>query len=313
MGLLPKQSSNNYKPSKDHFFNNLYDRFLNTAQEILCNRNAASLVAEKAIKRFKDKYHNRKGKSPQGKLMPQWAIEVLDSEINNYFLEILDQVRKQDKRAENIFLTIIERRYQKNMVSKIASDIIHWDKCDVEDIVQEARSITFNKCLEVRFEGLFIQWAQTILNNKYRERRRQKVRQIIREKHIDDETFEKKYSKRLSDMVSKKRTPEVDPDEAEEMIGTLPKQSPADPFEGDAHYFKPDIIVEGNDLKEQLLNLVKRIKRKACQKVFAVLFSDGDRKFMYKQFPNRTNQQIDLLVSQCRKQLRLEALKAGII
>ena len=295
------------------FRQKIHDRFLKSAQEILCDGEAAVIAADNAVQRFGEVYHNRRGKPPRTHTLLQWAQEILDLEIDAYFHGMVDQIQKQEKKIERKFLNMSETKLKRNIQTKINYDFVHWDKSDIEDVVSEAVHIVSNKCMETEFKGLFIQWAQTILNNKYRERRRQKIRKMLRERKIEDESYERKYDQRISDVIEKRRKTEVDPEEACERREDYPCDDSVDPFEGDVHYFEPDTLVEGMDLKEQLLGLVKRIKRKACAQVFHVLFSEGDRKFMAEQFPNRTKAQIDLLVSQCRRQLKQEALKAGIL
>lgn len=295
------------------FIQNMHDRFLNSAQDILCDSEAAQSVASAAVQKFQKESVKWEKRSLRTQSLLQRAIEYLDTEIDSYFLHMLDKIRHQDRQTEKTFLTMIEDKFRRNIHYKISFDSVHWDKPDIDDVVNEAVSIVSRRGTEAEFKGLFIQWAQTVLNNKYRERRRQKIRQMLRERKIEDEAYEKRYDSRLSDVVDKRRATEVDPEEASVRKRDFPEQEPADPFAGDVHYFEPDVLIEGEDLREQLLVLVKRIKRKACAKVFRVLFSEGDRKFMAEQFPNRTKQQIDLIVSQCRKQLRLEAERMGVL
>ena len=288
-------------------------RFFQSAQDILCNEAAAKTVSKRAIEQFEKEYHQHHGKSPRSLSLIGWTQDVLDLEIDTYFYGLLDSIRHHEQDAEKRLLTMLEKRFKKNIQRKVNSDLIHWDKADVEDVVSEAVSTVSNRCLKAEFHGLFIQWAQTVLNHKYQDRRRQKIRRMHREKPVVDETYERVYFQRLSDVVDRRPATEVKPEEAESMREQYPESDPVDPYEGDAFHFKPDILAEGMDLKEQLLNLVGRMKRKACIKVFRVLFSEGDRKFMAEQFPNRSSQQIDVLVSQCRKQLRLEAERTGVL
>lgn len=301
------------KTLNQELMRNIHDRFLTSAQEILCHGDLARTAAENAVQRFRDEYIRHNERPPKKCSLIQWAQDVLDLEIDVCFHRMMDQIRNQDKKTEKTFLTMIKEKFSRNIQNKISIDSLHWDKCEIEDVVSEAVIIVSTRCLKVKFKGLFIQWAQTVLNNKYRERRRQKIRKMVRERQIEDEEYEKRYDRRLPDVIGKRQGTEVDPKEAEATRQDFADEDPVNPFDGDAYYFGPDVLIEGSDLKEQLLKLIKRIKRKACAKVFRVLFSEGDRKFMAEQFPNHTKQQIDLLVSQCRKQLKLQAERMGVL
>lgn len=308
MNKLRKQATAGSKTTENDIFENLNARFLHLAQNILCNREAAIKVAHKAL----DKVRNRYKELPPQKSFIQWTQKVLDNEIEYYFQELIKEIKADSAKSEIKLFNILDKRFMYLTNKKIFFDKENLSTEDAKDIIQNALFTVAEKCRTSKPKGTFIQWAQTILKYKYLEYRRD-VKRRKPDKSLSEEEYERVYTETMSDVITKGRgEKEIKPEELESLKINIPDQSDMDPFLNDPNSFSPTIIPEYKDLKRHLLKIVKKMGER-CKRVFKVLFSQGDRKFMYQEFPELTGPQIDVIVSRCRKQLKDKALKEGIL
>jgi len=307
MDRLRKHTTAGSKTAENDIFENLYARFLNLAQKILCNREAAIEVAQKALDTARDRYK----KLPPAQSFIQWTQQVLDDEIECYFQELIKEIKDCSEKGEVKLFNILNKRFLCLTMNKINNDAILSTE-DAKDIVQNALLTVAEKCRTSKPKGTFIQWAQTILNYKYLEYRRYAKRRKP-DKSLSEEEYDKAYTETMSAVMKKGRgEKEMIPEETESLQIDTEDESSLDPFVNDPNDVPISIILEYKDLKQHLLSVVKKMGER-CKRVFQVLFSQGDRKFMYKEFPELTAPQIDVIVSRCRKQLKDLAMKEGIV
>ena len=301
------------KLMENNIFELLHARLLHLAQNILCDQEAARSVTLRAIERFQAQFKENEQETVAQKQFVQWTQAVLDEEIENYFQELIQNIKADSNKAEEKLVNILYRRFLclANHKMKMDREII--DRNDTDDIVQNALQTVFLKCRRSKPKGTFIQWAQTVLNNKYRERRRINIERKNRFKSISQEEYEPIYQKRLVD-VMRRRKSEKETSLIKER--PLPKakinQIAEDPLENDPYHLHPVLLVECIDLKKRLLSLVKKMGEQ-CKRVFEVLFSQGDAKMLYERFPHLSREQMYVVLSRCRSQLKKEAQKWGIL
>ncbi|MFQ5769328.1 MAG: hypothetical protein ACE5HX_02245 [bacterium] len=294
------------KIAENKIFEKLHERFLHLAQYILCNREAAKIVATKALKVVREKY---KEIPPEEKFLI-WAQTVLDNEIENYFQERLEKIKANSKTAETELFKILQKRFLFLVKNKINRDNVDLDPEDAEDIVQYALKTVYEKCKTSKPKGKFIQSAQQISSNKYLECRKKILRNKKRMERLTKEEYEPVYTQKIADFIKKKSSEKPMAQE----LTPLQKSNSLDrkPFEDDPFDWQPVLLTECSDLKKHLLSLVKKMSER-CKKVFEVLFSGGDVESIHKKFPDLTRQQIYVVISKCRSQLKAKAMEKGIL
>jgi len=181
---------------------------------------------------------------------------------------------------------------------------------DAKDIVQNALIIVYQKCRSAKPRGTFVQWAQTVLSNKYKEYRRAFKRNKSRTESLSEEDYEPMYTKRISDLVSKRKSEKQV--KLKDVAYSSHQSHKKDPFEDGPYDWPPSILVECKDLKNLLLKTVKNMKE-PCKSVFMALFSEGDVQAVHRQFPDLTRKQIDVIICRCRKKLKAVAFKERIL
>lgn len=301
------------KTAEDNIFKLLHARFSHLAQNILCDEASAGTVTKRALERIQAQFHEKRKETTAQKSFIQWTQEILDIEIEHFFQELIQEIQKDSKQAENKLMTILHKRflYLAHRKRNMEKELIHVD--DVEEIVQNALQTVYQKSRRIETKGTFIQWAQTVLNNKYRERRRMNIMNKNRFKSLSQEEYEPVYEKRLSDMIPKRKSEkEADPKKARPIPEYATNRNGPDPFDDDPYHWPPVLLVESADLKKRLLTLVRNMGER-CKRVFESLFSEGDTKFMFEKFPQMNPEQIYTMVSRCRSQLKAEAMKLGIL
>jgi len=293
----------------NNFLKIFHERFLHLAQEILCEAESAEIVTERVVNKIKQKKISFKEED----FLINWVQEILDEEIDNYFGELVQGIKHNSKECENKLFEILNNRFYYLIQKKIYRDRYHIKSEDGQDIVQNALKIVFEKCSSSKPKGTFIQWAQTILNNKYKEYRRKITREQSRVKSLDDEDYEPIYEKRISDVV-KKRPVSDDAGDSEDKKRSLKVEfDPKENIFNDAVYrWLPNELSECEDLKNHLLEIVESMGER-CKKVFSLLFSTGDIKEIHEAFPDLSRSRIDVIIYRCRQRLKQEAKKRRIL
>lgn len=305
--------------AQKEFFQKLSARFLSLAQDILCDHEAAVAVATKAL----ESAHNEYGKLSSDENLIKWTQRVLDNEIENYFQQkafdgeienyfqkLVAEIKSGSKKSEGEFFTALNRRFLRLASQRIVGEKENMTTKDVDDIVQNALLTVFKKYRTAQPRGTFIQWAQTILKNKYREYRRKYIKWgRLTGSPITDKD-ESTYTKTISDVIVKgRKAKEVNEKEIKPSQRKATDQPENNPIE-DGRDPMQWVIVD--DLKTKLLAIVEKMGER-CKRVFKVLFSEGDQKFMYEEFPDKTKDQINIIVSRCRKRLKELAQKEGVL
>lgn len=284
----------------------LYERFLHTAQYILWSEEAAKSVTRKAIKVVREKHK----KIPPEKSLLKWAQSILDDEIEVYFQELLKEIKANSKSAETELFKILSERFLYLVNNKISRDTVYIGKENAEDIVQNAIKTVYEKCKISPPKSKFIQWAQQILKNKYWECRKKIIRNEITTESISQEEYEPIYTKKIGDIIKKRRSEK--PMDQESPSLKYSNSLGREPFEEDPYDWQPIVLLECKDLKKRLLSLVKKMSER-CRRVFKILFSGGDSKALYKEFPELTEAQVHVVTSRCRSQLKAKAIEGGIL
>ena len=285
----------------------LHERFLQLARYVLCVDEAAKKVAENAIKVIEKNYE----KISADKSFIKESKIILDDEIENYFQAILEKIKSNSKGAEEVLYQILQKRFMLIVNNKIQRDSVDFQIEDIEDIVQIALGTVYKKCKESQPKGKFIQWAQEILRYKYLESRRIFFKNKKRVESLSQEEYEPVYTKKIGDFIKKKRSSEK-PTEQKLTPLEMSSSSERKPFEEDPFDWQPLLLVECKNLKKHLLSIVKKMGDR-CKKVFDVLFSGGDVTAIHEKFPDLSKQQIYVIISRCRSQLKAKALERGIL
>jgi len=300
--------------NNDNFLTNdnlkiLYERFLHLVQEILCERESVEIVAKKAVDKIKQQAIVFK----ENELLIKWSQEILDEEIDEYFSELIQGIKQNSKECEKKLFEILNKRFSHLIQKKIYRDRDHIKPEDGQDIIQNALKIVFEKCRSSKPKGTFIQWAQTILNNKYREYRRRVTREHSRIKSLDNEEYEPIYDKRISDVMKKRRiSAKLDNSENKKRNLKVDLDVGKNIFNDAVYRWHPIELSECEDLKKHLLEIVEGMGER-CKKVFSLLFSTGDIKVIHEAFPDLSRSRIDVIISRCRKRLKQEAIKRRIL
>lgn len=286
----------------DENINLLRERFLHLAQHILCNEEAAREVANNALNEVREK--------AKTEFSISWAQKILDDEIENFFQKFLEEIKADSEKAKRMLFSILDKRFSSLVRKKIINDSIEMTIEDANDIVQNALMTVHKKCRSAKPKGTFIQWAQTILANKYKEYRRAFKIKKTRTESLSQQDYEPIYTKKMSSVVSQRKSEkQVVSKEAEQSSNNLLKK---DPFVDDPYDWSPSILIESKDLKTSLLRIVKQMEE-PCKSVFKVLFSEGDIQAVHRQFSDLTRKQIDVMICRCRQKLKAEALKWSIL
>ncbi|MFO7891278.1 MAG: hypothetical protein R6V04_13180 [bacterium] len=242
-----------------------------------------------------------------------WAQKILDEEIDQYFLALVEGIKQNSEKCEKELFDILYRRFSNLMQRKMYRDRNYIQKADGEDIVQNALKIVFEKCKYSEPKGSFIQWAQTILNNKYKEYRRKMSRERKQIKSLSAEEYEPIYKKRLSDVIRKRNVSlKTENSENKGKKTAMNFNSEENIFNDAVYRWHPVELSECEDLKNHLLKIVQGMGER-CKKVFSLLFSTGDIKVIHEAFPDLSRSRIDVIISRCRKRLKQEAIKRRII
>lgn len=286
----------------DENINLLYERFLHLAQHILCNDEVAKEVTNNALKEVREK--------SKTEFSISLAQKILDDEIENFFQKLLKEIKIDSEKAKKMLFSILDKRFSYLVRKKIINDSIAMTIEDANDIVQNALMTVHKKCRSAKPKGTFIQWAQTVLSNKYKEYRRTFNRNKSRTESLSQEDYEPIYTKRMSDVVSQRKSEkQVALKETEQSSTNLFKK---DPFENDPYDWSPSILIESKDIKNNLLRIVRKMEE-PCKSVFKVLFSEGNVQAVHRHFPDLTRKQIDVIICRCRQKLKAEALKWSIL
>lgn len=280
----------------------LNERFLHLAQNILCDKDAAKEVSDNVIAKIETQFKKEFSSASM--------LKIFDEEIERFFQELITQIRAGSEKSRKLLFKILDKRFSYLLRKKISFDINLMDREDANDILQNSLITIFQKLCYAKPKGTFIQWAQTILLNKYKEYRRRCEIKNKRIKRLLQDQFEPIYFKTISKVISKRKT--------EKQVKTLGLDSTSsiilntDPFEEDPYDWKPSILVESSDLKYCLLKIIGKMEE-PCKRIFKALFAEGDVQAVHKQFPNLTRSQIDVLICRCRQKLKKEAIKRSIL
>ena len=307
MDHLNNLISAQYKNSEE-FKNNLYERFLHLAQNILCDRRASQQVSHDAIESLQNQFAEL---PPDGNIF-QHVQSVLDCEIDNFFKKLIQNI-ECDPGSEKLLFTILNKRFKMITCKKIAFDQVLKLE-DADDIVQNALFTVFKKCKTAKPKETFLQWAQTILNYKYKECRRKANKQAARIDSISDIKSDAIYAKLLSHYVKKARAvKEADIKETKLLQHKPDHQPEQDPFENDPFSWSPILFTEASDLKTNLLTIVRKMGNR-CKKVLKILFDGGDRRTIQERHPDLGSiANIDVILTRCRKKLKEQALKERVL
>jgi len=306
--------------AQEEFFQKLSARFLHLAQDILCDREAAVEIANMALERVRGEFKNPASLEQLSKSTSKefilWTQKVLDNEIENYFQKLVAEIKSGSKKSEGQLFTALNRRFLRLASKRIVGEKENMTAKDVDDIVQNALLTVSQKYRAAQPRGTFIQWAQTILRNKYREYRRKYKKWGWLTGSSIAEKDESTYTKTISDVIIKGRKAKEDNEKeikpSQRKAADQPENSPVEDVRDPLEW------LIGDDLKTKLLAIVKRMGEQ-CKRVFQVLFLWGerDRKFIYEklrdEFPDETSDNIYVIVSRCRKRLKEEAQKGGIL
>jgi DNA-directed RNA polymerase specialized sigma24 family protein len=296
------------KTAEEKLNHRLYERFFHLAQNILRDDGAAKLVAKNALKVFKYQYENALTQDA----LVHFIHDILDEEIDHYFQELLGDIRKGSEKAENILMNIMNKRF-----IRITQKRVQYDEClnddDAKDIVQNALKTVSEKCRDAEPRGTFIQWAQTVLKNKYMEYRKARYRDGQRIHGLSDDGYESGNLKKMNGVLYRKRSvKEVSLSEIETHEYKSSDSADNDVIECDPYRWGPIVWVEYTDLKNSLLSLMEKMDKR-CRKVFEVLLTERHVKFVNRAFPNMTRNQIDVIISRCRKKLKKKVQTLGVL
>ncbi|MBC8184542.1 hypothetical protein H8E88_25890 [candidate division KSB1 bacterium] len=280
----------------------LHERFLHLAQDILWDADAAKEVALNATEYVKANY--------QLDFPITEAQTIIAQEIEKFFQKLLDKISEGSKTFETKLIDVLIKKFNSSIRYRISHDIFFLTEEDAEEIVQNALITIIEKCKTAKPKSSFFLWAMKVLSYKYLEYRRKVKRTSLRELNIPDEERESKQTIKLGDIVSKrKREKQARSEDADELI---PGNVDIDPFEFDPYDWSPTIFAENKNLKNCLLVLTKKMDER-CKKVFEVLFSKGDVRFVHKLFPGLARERIDVIIFRCRQRLKNEAIKRSIL
>lgn len=297
---------NNTNFLTNHDLEKLSERFLHLIQEILCMRKSSEIVLNRAMNKIQENSYS----FGSSEALITWAQKRLDEEIDQYFSELIEGIKQNSKNCEKELFQILQRRFSFLIQKKMYRDRYFIQRADGEDIVQNALKIVFEKCKVSESKGTFIQWAQTILNNKYKEYRRKLFKERKQIKSLSAEEYEPIYKKRLGDVIRKRS---VSLKTENHKHKTESDSNSDDNIFNDAIYrWHPVELSECEDLKNHLLEIVSGMGER-CKKVFSLLFSTGDIKAIHEAFPDLSRNRIDVIISRCRKRLKQEAIKRRIL
>lgn len=287
----------------------LYERFLHLAQKILCDADSAKIVAEKALEKIKTDCSLDEPKET----FINWSQRLLDESVEKYFDDLIGSFRNNCREAEKKLFKILNKRFSYLIQHKVYMDKNYINSDDGQDVVQNALKIVFEKCKTSKPKGTFIQWAQTILNNKYRELRRSRRKSSYRIRSLSNEDYEPVYTKRISDVMStRSSTKEIRPGQVEQMDKEISEGRDQNVFNDDPYRWQPVQLSECEDLKKNLLKIIRNMGDR-CKKVFEILFSKADVRSIHEAFPDLSRSRIDVMIFRCRKRLKEQALKRRVL
>ena len=303
-----EQAITGLKEASEELIQLFNERFLHLAQNIVCNDEAARIIAKNASEAIRQRLDEMKSQDS----LIQWTQDILDAEIEKYFQGLLHEIKDGSGAVRNKLMKMLNERFSKIIKNKIMYDE-GMTLEDAKDIVQNALKTVSERYRDANPRGTFIQWAQMVLKNKYLEYRRSHFKHRKRSQSLLNEKYEPVYKKRMSDVLQRKRTvKEVTTEEVETLGIQVSDAAKQNALECDPYEWDPAVLVDYMDLKCNLLSIIKDMGKR-CRRVFKVLFSEGHVKFVHQAFPNMTRNQIDVIISRCRKKLRLELKKLGII
>ncbi|MBN2102627.1 TIR domain-containing protein [bacterium] len=103
-----------------------------------------------------------------------------------------------------------------------------------------------------------------------------------REKHIEDETYENLYKRRISDVIEKSRETEVKPENTEARRKNSSVQDPVDPFIGNVYNFSQDSLSESEDLTEKIKAAFKYLNDTE-RKIMTIIMQEASTKEIIKE------------------------------
>ena len=125
---------------------NLHERFLNLARNMLGDDIIAKAIADDAFYKVQKEY---KQLAPEQNLI-LWSMGILDEKINDQLL--LEDAKRGSKKAENSYFTKLRARLLATAYSANKSK-----PQDIEDIVQETLQRAFNRYKTLKYP--LIPWA----------------------------------------------------------------------------------------------------------------------------------------------------------
>ena len=322
MEQIIQQAIEGSKEAEEEMFQHFYERFLHLAQKILWVDKVTQEVTRKTLESFKEQYQRYIQKAH----FIEWTQELADSEIDRFFIGLIRTIKDDsDKMKKNlsnnkeikfrldqnieILMQILNRRFMFIGKKKINVDQRVLDTNDLKEIIQRTLLVILKKFQKENFKGKFIQWAQMVFYNKYREYRKKKYRECLRQRSISQEDYEHEYKERLHYSVRYKKE-EIEKIQnidgiTKKVIEEYEKEEPYidDPFTVD-----PESLVISKEMKNIIKSLLLKSQDK-CKRVFEALLSGCDIHDVYKIYPEISY----VKAHRCREQLKKELMEWGIM
>lgn len=309
------------KEAEATLFQNFHERFLHLVQQILWIEKVTKEVAKNALESFKKQYQEFIQKTN----FIEWTQELVDEEIDRFFIGLIKKIKEdsdimkerslKDKEIQfrldqntELFMQVLNRRFMFIGKKKINMDRQVLDINDLKEIIQRTLLVILNKFKTEKFKGKFIQWAQMVFYNKYREYRKKKYREWLRVRSISQEDYEREYKERLNYRSRiKKEEFELTQNMAEMYNKVIREYEKEESYIDDPFTVDPESLVIGKEVRKIIKSLLMKSQDK-CKRVFEALLSGCDIHDVYKIYPEISY----VKAHRCREQLKKELMEWGI-